>query len=96
MKVKKIDLLNGKDTNGALLDKIKDEINDSYAKGKITQQHYKLLNEKLPDNKNNQQSNNDQLAHFFERSTPTSTTKGSPIKKAVINKVSAISLYQLS
>ncbi len=55
---KKIDLLNGKDTSGALLDKIKDEINDSYAKGKISEQHYKLLNEKLSDIKNNQQSNN--------------------------------------
>ena len=51
---KKIGLLNGKDTNGALLDKIKDEINDSYAKGKISEQHYKLLNEKLSDSKNNQ------------------------------------------
>jgi hypothetical protein len=53
---KKIDLLNGKD-----LDKIKDEINDSYAKGKINEQHYKLLNERLSDNKNNQQSNNNRL-----------------------------------
>jgi hypothetical protein len=60
--------LNGKD-----LDKIKDEINDSYAKGKITEQHYKLLNEKLSDNKNNQQSNNNQREHL-------STTIGSPIK----------------
>ena len=34
---KKIDLLNGKDTKEALLDKIKDDINDSYAKGKISE-----------------------------------------------------------
>jgi hypothetical protein len=62
--------LNGKDTNGALLDKIKDDINDSYAKGKMIEQHYKLLNEKLSDNKNNKQSNNDnQLTHSSQRST---------------------------
>ena len=54
--------MNGKDTNGVVLDKVKDEINDSYAKGKISEQHYKLLNEKLSDNKNNQQSNSNQLA----------------------------------
>jgi YVTN family beta-propeller protein len=77
---KKIDLLNGKDANGALLDKVKDEINDSYAKGKISEQHYKLLNEKLSDNKNNQQSNNDQLASSSQRSMLRSTAKGSPIK----------------
>jgi hypothetical protein len=52
--------LNGTHTNRVLLDKIKDEINDSYAKGKITEQHYKLPNEKISDNKNNQQSNNNQ------------------------------------
>jgi hypothetical protein len=71
-----VDLLNGKD-----LDKIKDEINDSYAKGKISEQHYKLLNEKLSDNKNIQQSNNNnQLAPSSHRSILTSTTQGSPIK----------------
>jgi YVTN family beta-propeller protein len=53
---KKIGLLNGKDTNVALLTKIKEDINDSYAKGKISEQHYKLLNEKLSNNKNNQQN----------------------------------------
>jgi hypothetical protein len=35
---KKIDLFDGKYTNGALLDKIKDvNINDSYTKGKISE-----------------------------------------------------------
>jgi YVTN family beta-propeller protein len=78
---KKIDLLNGKGTNGALLDKIKDDINDSYAKGKINEQHYKLLNEKLCGNKNNQQpNNNNHLTPSSQRSILLSTTQGCPIK----------------
>jgi hydroxymethylpyrimidine pyrophosphatase-like HAD family hydrolase len=79
-KKKKIDSFDGKYTNGALLDKIKDDINDSYTKGKISEHHYKLLNEKLSDNKNNQQSNNHQAAPPSKRSILTSTTQGSPIK----------------
>jgi hypothetical protein len=31
------------------LDKIKDDITDAYAKGKITEQHYSLLNERISD-----------------------------------------------
>ena len=76
---KKIDLLNGKDTKGVFLDKVREDINDSYAKGKITEQHYKLLNEKLSDNKNNQQYNNNQLRPS-QNSVSTSITQGSPIK----------------
>jgi len=62
------------------LDKIKNDITDAYAEGKISEQHYKLLNEKLSDNKNNQQSNNSQLTHSSQRSMLTSTSRGSPIK----------------
>ena len=76
---KKIDSLNGKDTKGALLDNIKDDINDSYAKGKISEQHYKLLNEKLSDNKNNRQSNNDQ-PRPSQNSVLMSITQGCPVK----------------
>jgi uncharacterized membrane protein len=50
---KKIDSLNRKNSHGPLLDKVKDDIKDAYAKGKITEQHYKLLNEKISDSKNN-------------------------------------------
>ena len=49
-----------KNSNRILLDSIKEDIKDAYAKGKISEQHYKLLNEKLSDNKNNQQSDNNQ------------------------------------
>jgi YVTN family beta-propeller protein len=78
---KKIDSLNGKDTNRALLDKIKDEFNDSYAKGKISEQHYKLLNEKLSDNKNNQQQSNNNQVRPSQNSVSLSTTQGCPIKR---------------
>jgi uncharacterized membrane protein len=48
---KKIDSLNGKDSNGIILDKVKDTIKDAYAKGRISEQHYQLLNEKICDSK---------------------------------------------
>jgi YVTN family beta-propeller protein len=59
---KRIDSLNGRYDihNGKLLDQIKYDIEDAYAKGKITDQHYKLLNKKIEssettsDNKTNQ------------------------------------------
>ena len=51
---KKIDSLKGKNANGILLDGVKENIKDAYAKGKINEQHYKLLNEKISDHKNNQ------------------------------------------
>jgi hypothetical protein len=54
-------------------DEIKNKIANAYAEGKISEQHYKLLNEKLSDNKNNQQSNKNQREHL-------SATIGSPIK----------------
>jgi hypothetical protein len=72
--------LNGKDTSGALLDKIKDEINDSYAKEKQSEQHYKLLNEKLSDNENNQQSNSNQLRPSSKSSVSMSASQGCLIK----------------
>jgi hypothetical protein len=37
------------------LDKVKDDITDAFAKRKLTEQHYKLLNEKISDSKNNHQ-----------------------------------------
>jgi hypothetical protein len=77
---KKIDSLNGKHGNGILLDKVKDGITDAFAKRKLTEQHYKLLNEKISDSKNSQQSNNNQLASSSQSSVPTATTQGSPIK----------------
>jgi uncharacterized membrane protein len=58
---KKIESLTGNNINGMSLDKVKDDIIDAYAKGKISEQHYKLLDEKLSGNKNNQQPNNVQL-----------------------------------
>jgi hypothetical protein len=79
---KKIDSLNGIATTGILFDDVKENIKDVYAKGKISEQHYKLLNEKLSDNKNNQQqSNNNQLRPSSQKSMLTSTTQGSPIKR---------------
>jgi YVTN family beta-propeller protein len=77
---KKIDSLNGKNSNDIILDKVKDDIKDAYAKGKISEQHYDLLNEKISNSKNNQQSNNNQLASSSRNSMPMSTTQGSPIK----------------
>jgi uncharacterized membrane protein len=58
---KRIDWLNGKHDihNGKLLDQIKYDIEDAYAKGKISDQHYNLLNKKIEssettsDNKTN-------------------------------------------
>jgi YVTN family beta-propeller protein len=77
----KIDSLNTDHDNGIALDKVKDDIKDAYAKGKISEQHYKLLNEKISDSKNNRQYNNNQLASSSENSLSTATTKGSPIKR---------------
>jgi uncharacterized membrane protein len=71
---KNIDSLNGKNNNKILLDTVKENIKDAYAKGKISEQHYKLLNEKISDSKNNQESTN---------KTATSSSGnliGSPIK----------------
>jgi uncharacterized membrane protein len=77
---KKIDPLRiGKNRNGIVLEKVKEDIIDAYAKGKISEQHYKLLNE-ISDSKNNQQSSNNQLTSSSQSSVPTSTTQGSPIK----------------
>jgi hypothetical protein len=33
------------------LDDVKETIKDAYAKGKLNEQHYKLLNEKISDSK---------------------------------------------
>jgi hypothetical protein len=53
---KRIDSSNG---NEIILDKAKDDIKDAYAKGKLSEQHYKILIEKVSDSKNNQGSIND-------------------------------------
>lgn len=45
-----IDSLNGKvagENNRTKLDEIKNDITDAYAEGKITEQHYNLLKEKI-------------------------------------------------
>lgn len=78
---KKIDSLNGKNTNGMLLDIVKENIQDAYAKGKLSEQHYKLLNDKISNSKNNQQYNNNQIAPSSQNTIPTATAQGSPIKR---------------
>jgi len=71
---KKIDSLNGKHSRGIIMDKVKDEIKDAYAKGKMSEQHYKLLYEKISDSKNNQESINKMATSSF------GSIIGSPIK----------------
>jgi hypothetical protein len=72
----KIDSLSGKSDskNRMLLQKIKNEIQDTYAEEKISEQHYNLLNAKISDFKNNQE-------HISKSSSfqkvPTSKTGGS-------------------
>ena len=76
----KIDSLGGKfdsiGSEGAFLDKVKNDITDAYAKGKISDQHYNLLNEKISEYKNNLEPVN-KLSSFQKT---TSKDKGSPIK----------------
>ena len=60
------------ESNGIQMDKIKNDITDAYAKGKISDQHYSLLNEMISNYKNNQKSS-------FEKTT-SSKSEGSPIK----------------
>jgi uncharacterized membrane protein len=70
---KKIDSLNDKDSNGIILDKVKDTIKDAYAKEKLSEQHYQLLNEKICDSKK----------LIRNAQTPTSSSEslvGSPFK----------------
>jgi uncharacterized membrane protein len=59
---KRVDSLNdiSDSNNKGPLNKIKDDIRDAYAKGKITEQHYSLLNERISDyeKKNNNKDNN--------------------------------------
>ena len=70
-------LLNDSET----LNHIKNDITDAYAKGKINELHYNLLNKKISDHENNQESIDKKLSS--QKITTTSTTHGSPIK---INK----------
>jgi YVTN family beta-propeller protein len=71
-------------SNGILLDKIKNDIADAYAKGKISDQHYNLLNNKISDHEN-KQAFDEKLSssHDNKSDTMMSTGHGSPIK---INK----------
>jgi YVTN family beta-propeller protein len=48
-----------------LLSKLEDNIEDAYAKGKINEQHYKLLNKKIQSfvNTNNNKTSDDKLEH---------------------------------
>lgn len=65
---KRIDSSNG---NAVLLDEVKDDIKDAYAKERLSEKHYELLNEKISDSTSKQGST----------SSPASTSKaqGSPI-----------------
>jgi YVTN family beta-propeller protein len=49
---KKISLLNREFNSSVLLDKIKNDIADAYAQGKISDQHYNLLSKKISDHEN--------------------------------------------
>jgi uncharacterized membrane protein len=67
--------------NGAkLLHQVKYDIDDAFAKGKISEQHYKLLIDKISDSKNTQQSDGNLPASPSQSSASTSTTQGSPFK----------------
>ena len=50
--------------NGIEIDKIKNDFTNAYAAGKITEQHYNLLNEKVSDYKNKKNSIN--KVEYFE------------------------------
>jgi hypothetical protein len=72
---KKIKSLISKDSilntpNVILMDELKSDVIDAYAKGKITEQHYKILNEKISNSTNNQRAST--------ASRPTA--QGSPIR----------------
>ena len=56
---KRIDSFNGRNNtdDGRLLDQIKYDIEDTYAKGKISDEHYKLLNKKILDYENSHSIN---------------------------------------
>jgi YVTN family beta-propeller protein len=69
---KRIDSINGKNSNGISLDKIKDDVKEAYAKGNINEQHYDLLNEKISDSKT--------IDTLSSDPTSKSATQGSPIK----------------
>jgi YVTN family beta-propeller protein len=56
---KEIDSSTSAPNFGVLMDKIKDEITDAYSKGKITELHYKLLNERISDMTSKEDSRND-------------------------------------
>lgn len=73
---KKIESLIFKNSNRILLDGVIDNIKDAYAKGKINEQHYKFLIEKISNSSNNQKPIN-KLS-----SSPASRpiAQGSPIK----------------
>jgi hypothetical protein len=59
---------------------LENEIMHLYTKGKISEQRYKLLTEKLSDNKNNEQSNNNQLEPSSRSMLTSTNPHGSPIK----------------
>ena len=75
----RIDSLNGKhDTRKRrLLDRVKDEITHVYAKGRINEQHYNLLNKKIESfvNTNNYKTSDNILGNTDK----TRVTKRSPL-----------------
>jgi YVTN family beta-propeller protein len=77
---KRIDSLNGRHDrdDGRLLHQIKDDIEDAFAKGKISEQHYNLLNKKIESfvNTNENKTSEDKSE---ETANQTHITKRSPI-----------------
>jgi hypothetical protein len=78
---KKISLLNREFNGSVLLDKIKNDIADAYAQGKISDQHYNLLNKKISDHENKHVLIDEKL--LPSRDNKYYLSQGSPIK---INK----------
>jgi uncharacterized membrane protein len=67
----KIDSLNGKvdlKNNRIDLDEIKNDITDAYAEGKITEQHYNLLKEKIANFSDTGQTNYSTHQREYKRS----------------------------
>ena len=78
---KRIDLLNGRHDRDSdrLLNQIKNDIEDAYAKGKISEQHYNLLNKKIESfeiTNNNKKTSGNKLGNAANR---TDVSKRSPM-----------------
>jgi hypothetical protein len=79
---KRIDWLNGKQDrhNSKLLYQIKHDIEDAFAKGKISDEHYNLLNKKIESFVNTTDNNNNKTTeNKLETTNQTHISKRSPI-----------------